>query len=302
MRKYSKDFKPVLGVFFLEADGKTRNTALPGSLPDDSGPSMVAFRDGAVHRSGPPGAQELLPSRYWVSIMLAPSPGIRVTVGDKAPSIANAAAAMLAIDPAGADSRIAWPARMETMIVSIAPESLRDFVGPERDRPDVSLSPVHLALDNTAQRFAKMVKAELNRCKGSNVLYLDSLLSVLAIHVLRNWSTAATQVEVKGALSAAAEKRIRDYLQENFRRKLSIAELAGICGLSPGYFTQAFAKTFGSPPHRYVLERRLEYAEKLLAKTEMPVAEVAYLSGFSSQSHLTSMLRLHKRKTPSQYR
>jgi len=234
--------------------------------------------------------------------MLAPSPGIRVTVGDKAPSIANAAAAMLAIDPAGADSRIAWPARMETMIVSIAPESLRDFVGPERDRPDVSLSPVHLALDNTAQRFAKMVKAELNRCKGSNVLYLDSLLSVLAIHVLRNWSTAATQVEVKGALSAAAEKRIRDYLQENFRRKLSIAELAGICGLSPGYFTQAFAKTFGSPPHRYVLERRLEYAEKLLAKTEMPVAEVAYLSGFSSQSHLTSMLRLHKRKTPSQYR
>jgi AraC family transcriptional regulator len=51
-----------------------------------------------------------------------------------------------------------------------------------------------------------------------------------------------------------------------------------------------------------VLERRLEFAEKLLAETRMPVAEVAYLSGFSSQSHLTNMLRVHRGKTPSQYR
>ncbi|WEX09531.1 AraC family transcriptional regulator [Chelativorans sp. AA-79] len=44
---------------------------------------------------------------------------------------------------------------------------------------------------------------------------------------------------------------------------------------------------------------RLSFAEKLLVETEMTIAEVAYLSGFSSQSHLTSAMRRYKKVTPA---
>jgi AraC family transcriptional regulator len=180
---------------------------------------------------------------------------------------------------------------------------MAELAGHELGRTDIDLRPMHFTPDNTAFELAKLINSELNRPHHTNELYLDSLITILGVHVLRNYSNDAKPAgEAKGGLSTLAAKRIRDYLHERFRRKLSIAELAGICGLSPGYFTQAFTKTFGCPPHRYVLERRLEFAEKLLAETRMPVAEVAYLSGFSSQSHLTNMLRVHRGKTPSQYR
>ena len=107
---------------------------------------------------------------------------------------------------------------------------------------------------------------------------------------------------VRAGLSAVAANKIREHLNEHFWRKLTASQLAGVCGLPPGYFTQAFAKTFGCPPYRYVLERRLDFAEKLLSESDMAVAEVAFLSGFSSQSHLTSMLKTYRGTTPKKLR
>ncbi|MGI6855385.1 helix-turn-helix domain-containing protein [Mesorhizobium sp. 1B3] len=215
----------------------------------------------------------------------------------------NATAGMLAISPAGVERKLSWSAPTDSAVVGLSRESMAELAGHELDRPDVDLRPMHFTPDNTAFELARLIKSELGHPDYKNELYLDSLITMLGIHVLRNYSGVPKfSGPVRGGLSAIVANRIREYLHEHFRRKLSIAELAGICGLSPGYFTQAFTKTFGSPPHRYVLERRLEFAEKLLAETGMPVAEVAYLSGFSSQSHLTNMLRAHKGKTPSQYR
>jgi AraC family transcriptional regulator len=42
---------------------------------------------------------------------------------------------------------------------------------------------------------------------------------------------------------------------------------------------------------RYLLDLRLDYAERLLVQENMTIADVAYLSGFSSQSHLTSAMK-----------
>jgi AraC family transcriptional regulator len=180
---------------------------------------------------------------------------------------------------------------------------MRDLAGHELDLPDVELRPINYTIDNTSLQFAKMIKAELSRPEHASELYLDSLITLLGVHVLRNYSSAVKRPKrVDGGLSTIAANRVREYLHEHFRRKLTISELAAICGLSPGYFTQAFVKTFGSPPHRYVLELRLDFAERLLAGTNMPVAEIAFLSGFSSQSHLTNTMKMRRDKTPSEFR
>lgn len=176
------------------------------------------------------------------------------------------------------------------MIVALSPKSLAELAGHEFGRPDASLRPLQYTIDCTVLQFAQMIKAELNRPE-------------LGIHVLRKCSDAAgTATSVKGSLSPIAAQRIQDYLHEHFRRKMTIPELASVCGLSPGNFAHVFAKTFGISPQRYVLERRLDFAEKMLSQTELPVAEIAFLSGFFGQSHLTNMMRSHRRKTPRQFR
>lgn len=106
----------------------------------------------------------------------------------------------------------------------------------------------------------------------------------------------------KGGLSARAARRVEAFLNENFTRKLSLAEMAVVCGLSPYHFMRAFSRTFGMPPHQYVLSLRLDFAESLLADSRMTIADIAHSAGFSSQSHFTTIMKKYRGVTPLQAR
>ncbi|WP_292112108.1 AraC family transcriptional regulator [Mesorhizobium sp.] len=109
-------------------------------------------------------------------------------------------------------------------------------------------------------------------------------------------------LNAKGGLSARHTHQIEQFLKENFSRKLSLAEMAAVCDLSPYHFVRAFSKTFGVSPYQYVLLLRLDLAEKLLTDSRMSITDIADLSGFSSQSHFTTMMRKYRHVTPQQLR
>ena len=109
-------------------------------------------------------------------------------------------------------------------------------------------------------------------------------------------------LNVKGGLSARSARRVQDFLDENFTRKIALAEMAAVCGLSPYHFMRAFSRTFGVPPHQYVLDLRLDFAERLLADSRMAIADIANLAGFSSQSHFTTVMKKYRQVTPLQAR
>jgi len=52
----------------------------------------------------------------------------------------------------------------------------------------------------------------------------------------------------KGSLPSYKAKKVQEYLHANFREKVSVAELAAACDLSPGRFLQAFSRTFRHSP------------------------------------------------------
>ncbi|MDX8446057.1 AraC family transcriptional regulator [Mesorhizobium captivum] len=109
-------------------------------------------------------------------------------------------------------------------------------------------------------------------------------------------------LNAKGGLSANRARQVKEFLGQNFSRKLSLAEMAAVCGLSPYHFVRAFSKTFGVSPHQYVLGLRLDFAERLLADRRMSITDIADLSGFSSQSHLTTTMKKYRHVTPLQVR
>ncbi|RWE68364.1 MAG: AraC family transcriptional regulator [Mesorhizobium sp.] len=109
-------------------------------------------------------------------------------------------------------------------------------------------------------------------------------------------------LNAKGGLSARHTHQIQQFLKENFSRKLSLAEMAAVCDLSPYHFVRAFSKTFGVSPYQSVLLLRLDFAEKLLTDSRMSITDIADLSGFSSQSHFTTMMRKYRHVTPQQLR
>ncbi|WP_274423331.1 helix-turn-helix domain-containing protein [Chelativorans sp. YIM 93263] len=270
-------------------------------IPENAGPRASTCRGGAVYSVREPGSQEFLSESHFAAVMLAPCRGIEAAIASDSMRRFDAPVGMIIVNPANVDSRTKWHAMRENAVVAIGPESLQELAEQEFDRTGLELqAPPFGTIDPTALRIAEMLKAELSGHEPTSEFYIDSLVTLFGIHLLRNYTNIqGSTSKVAGGLSLRAARRIDEFLHENFARKLAVADLAAICELSPGHFIQAFAKTFGISPHQYLLNLRLARAEKMLVETELTIAAIAYLTGFSSQSHLTSAMRKHKGLTPA---
>jgi AraC family transcriptional regulator len=216
----------------------------------------------------------------------------------------DAPVGMLALAPANEEYYVAWPSTRENVVVAITPESLLELAASEFDADRVELQPpAYGTVDPAALDIARLLRAELIQKEAPNELCVDSLIALLGVHVLRNYSSAKPRLSnLKGGLSASSARRVQEFLDENFSRPLSVVELADVAGLSRRQFIQGFTRTFGESPHQYLVRMRLAFAEELLVKGNLTIAEVAYLSGFSSQSHLTSVMKQYRRMTPAKVR
>jgi len=83
---------------------------------------------------------------------------------------------------------------------------------------------------------------------------------------------------------------------------LELNDMAAAAELSRWYFARCFLKDFGQTPHRWLLAQRLDRAKGLLIETEDSLNNIAGLCGFSSQSHMTTLMRKQTGLTPSAWR
>jgi AraC family transcriptional regulator len=96
--------------------------------------------------------------------------------------------------------------------------------------------------------------------------------------------------------------RVQELIESRLDADLTLQELAAAVGYSRSHFLRAFRATTGVTPHRYLLNRRIERARRLLGETDMRIAQVAYCCGFSSQAHFTLAFRKVCGLTPGEYR
>lgn len=97
-------------------------------------------------------------------------------------------------------------------------------------------------------------------------------------------------------------KIVEDLIEARLGEPLSVTEMAACCGLSAGFFLRAFKAATGQTPHRFLMERRMARARRLLAGSRATIGEIALDAGFAGQAHLTSAFRRHLGTTPAAYR
>jgi AraC-like DNA-binding protein len=106
-----------------------------------------------------------------------------------------------------------------------------------------------------------------------------------------------------GGPGAWQAERVLAHIEEQIDSPLPVIELAALVELSSSHFCRAFKVRYGLPPHAYVLQRRIERAKRLmLAKEDLPLAEIALTSGLSDQSHLSRVFRRFVGETPKAWR
>ncbi len=91
------------------------------------------------------------------------------------------------------------------------------------------------------------------------------------------------------------------YIQNNFRNKLTLAETAAHCTVSPEYLSRIFRKETGMTFKEYLNFCRLKTARSILSKgTTMSVAEVAFSCGFNDSNYFSSLYKQTYHVSPSQ--
>jgi hypothetical protein len=97
------------------------------------------------------------------------------------------------------------------------------------------------------------------------------------------------------------ETIIQDHIDTNLN--LSLKAVSDELQVNPAYLSREFAKYFDNLSFgEYIRKLRIEKAIQLLETSKSSLAEIAYLTGFSDQSHFTRLFKLYTGKNPSVYR
>ena len=106
----------------------------------------------------------------------------------------------------------------------------------------------------------------------------------------------------RGGLAPWQLRRAQEMMRSHLAEAVPLAELARACKLSPGHFARAFRQTTGRPPHRWLIEQRIERAKQLLVDTPLSLAQIAQTCGFADQSHFTRVFAQLVQSSPGQWR
>jgi AraC-like DNA-binding protein len=105
-----------------------------------------------------------------------------------------------------------------------------------------------------------------------------------------------------GGLSTRTIGRVRDFIDTHLAETIEVARLAEIAGLSTFHFSRQFKQTMGVTPHSYLVQRRIDRARRLLESTPLALSEIAVVTGFADQGHMTRHFRRLVGTTPREYR
>lgn len=108
---------------------------------------------------------------------------------------------------------------------------------------------------------------------------------------------AAQQVPLDVAMEL-----VKAYLRDHLADDLPVRTIAKLVALSPFYLIRSFKAHVGVPPHRYLLQVRIERAMELLAASSLTVTQICHRVGFGSLSHFINTFRRQTGMSPLEYR
>lgn len=181
-------------------------------------------------------------------------------------------------------------------------------------QPDLHLSRPALGFFNHSyprtpafERMIQQLQHELRQ--GVDSLREEELLTQLMVYLLQSHQDLLRKMQRLPALKHTTREELLhrlslalDWLHSYYEQELSLDQLAAVAMMSKYHFLRAFQACWGQTPYQYLLNLRLQKAQKLLSQTQLPVTWIAHNTGFKDSN---SFARSFKQKTglsPQAYR
>lgn len=97
-------------------------------------------------------------------------------------------------------------------------------------------------------------------------------------------------------------RKLKEYLDLNMNRIVSIKELSGSIYRSCDYCLKLFNREFHTTPYAYQLERKMALAKTLLVDTQMSVSEITESLGYHDAHYFSNLFKKKCGSSPAYYR
>jgi AraC family transcriptional regulator len=168
---------------------------------------------------------------------------------------------------------------------------------------ELAVRPGVAANDPIALHLRNCLIPAIDRQDGVNDQFVDRVTTALNVHFARVYGGMHfPRPLVSKGLAPWQLRLARDRITANFEGELSVEQIARECKLSANYFAKAFTRSTGIPPHRWLMQRRVDVAKDLMLTTDSSLVEISLKCGFSDQSHFTRVFAKATGETPGRWR
>jgi AraC-like DNA-binding protein len=159
--------------------------------------------------------------------------------------------------------------------------------------------PVELQDLGPLESLAGLLADELT-APAKHPVYAESLVGSIVAALLD--VSGEDRKPAGGRLTQAQMNKLTACIDARSDGRMPVAEMAASVGLSESWFANVFKQTTGKSPLQWQQAKRIDHAKKLLAESDLAVAEIAAQLGFSDQAHLTKAFRHVAGETPAAWR
>ncbi|WP_146161795.1 AraC family transcriptional regulator [Trichococcus patagoniensis] len=130
-------------------------------------------------------------------------------------------------------------------------------------------------------------------------LLISQLLNTLVTRILTD---NTDQQENTADKIADKIQQIKDFLDENFKKKIPLDIIADEFFISKYHMSREFKKAHGITIANYIIAKRITYAKELLRFTNMKIDEIGQFCGIEDNSYFNKVFRKFEGITASEYR
>ena len=134
-----------------------------------------------------------------------------------------------------------------------------------------------------AELYQQLLALHISLEISSLQITKDSLLSIALENLFSRYGALSSH-ENQFQPDTFSAKMARDYINDNWQRSVSLAELEKLTGCSKFKLIRSFNNVYGLTPHQYLLIIKIRNAKTLLTKG-LSLIETALSCGFYDQSH-----------------
>lgn len=141
--------------------------------------------------------------------------------------------------------------------------------------------------------------------KENRMIHSDMMANGLFLQLFSTLLRGASlnqDEEIKADSSRKIAERVRDYLNRNLDRDVSLNELSNSIHISKYYICRQFKQVFGVSPIQYHLDSRIGRAKLLLATTSSTIGDIAEMVGFQNVYSFSRAFKKRENVSPSVYR